>query len=101
MSVTDENGEIVDSWISTKEPHKINNLEEGKKYTLHEIYAPGDYVVATDIEFEVTTEKYSLNPVTLSPTSPAKSAALWSLYCVFDPIMICLYVLTVLIFMTI
>ena len=51
--------------------------------------------------FEVTTEKYSLNPVILSPTSPTKSAALWSLYCVFDPIMICLYVLTVLIFMTI
>ena len=57
MSVTNENGEVVDSWISTKEPHKINGLEEGKTYTLHENYAPDGFVIATDVEFTVTTDK--------------------------------------------
>ena len=57
MSVTNEKGEVVDSWTSTKEPHKINGLEEGKTYTLHENYAPDGFVIATDTEFTVTTDK--------------------------------------------
>lgn len=57
ISVTNENGEVVDSWISTKEPHKINGLEEGKTYTLHENYAPSGFVIATDVEFTVTKDK--------------------------------------------
>lgn len=57
MNVTDENGEVVDSWTSTKEPHHINNLEENKKYVLHELYAPDGFVVATDVEFIVTKDK--------------------------------------------
>lgn len=57
MSVTNENGEVVDSWTSTKEAHHISGLEENKKYVLHELYAPEGYVVATDVEFTVTTDK--------------------------------------------
>ena len=57
MTVTDENGEIVDNWTSTQEPHHISNLEEGKKYVLHEIYAPDTFVIATDEEFEVSYDK--------------------------------------------
>ncbi len=57
MSVTDERGNIVDSWISTKEPHHISNLVEGRKYVLHELYAPEGFTVATDVEFVVTMDK--------------------------------------------
>ena len=57
MSVTNAEGEIVDSWTSTKEPHRINGLEEGKTYTLHESYAPNGFVIATDVEFTVSTDK--------------------------------------------
>ena len=57
MSVTNEIGEVVDSWTSTKEPHKIKGLEEGKTYTLHENYAPDGFVIATDVEFTVSTDK--------------------------------------------
>lgn len=57
MSVTNEKGEVVDYWTSTKEPHKINGLEEGKTYTLHESYAPDGFVIATDVEFTVSTDK--------------------------------------------
>jgi uncharacterized surface anchored protein len=55
--VTDKDGNVIDSWTSTKESHNINGLEEGKKYILHEEYAPDGYVVATDVEFEVTNKK--------------------------------------------
>ena len=57
MSVTDENGEVVDSWTSTKEPHHISGLEEGKTYVLHELVAPDGFVKATDVEFTVTEDK--------------------------------------------
>ena len=57
IKVFDEEGNIVDEWTSGKEEHKIKGLKEGKKYTLHEEVAPDGYVKATDVEFEVTTDK--------------------------------------------
>ena len=30
LQVIDENGNIIDEWISTKEPHKVTGLEENK-----------------------------------------------------------------------
>jgi len=57
MQVLDKEGNIVDEWISGKEAHKISNLIEGEKYILHEETAPEGYVLATNIEFEVTLEK--------------------------------------------
>ncbi len=68
MTVTDENNEIVDSWTSTKEPHHISNLEENKKYVLHELYAPDTFVVATDVEFTVTTDKETQEIVLIDKT---------------------------------
>lgn len=53
MTVTDENGEVVDQWISDGTEHKINNLEEGKTYTISETVAAEGYVKATDITFTV------------------------------------------------
>ena len=57
MNVTDEQGEVVDSWTSTKEPHHISGLVENKKYVLHELYAPDGFVMASDIEFVVSKDK--------------------------------------------
>ena len=51
MSVTDENGNVVDSWISDGSNHEVKGLEEGKNYVLHEVTAPNGYVKATDIPF--------------------------------------------------
>lgn len=48
---------IVDKWISGKEPHKIKGLVEGETYILHEEIASDKFVKATDIEFTVTTDK--------------------------------------------
>lgn len=57
LKVVDENENIVDSWTSTKESHNISGLEEGKKYTLYEDFAPEGLVISNEIEFEVTKEK--------------------------------------------
>ena len=52
LTITDENGNIVESWTSGKEPHYIEKLPIGK-YTLKEEQAPNGYVVAEEITFEV------------------------------------------------
>ena len=54
LQIIDQDGNIVEEWISTKEPHVVYGLPEGT-YTLHEElppYAEG-YVSAEDMEFEV------------------------------------------------
>lgn len=49
-----KDGEVVEEWISKKEPHTIYALEPGE-YTLHEEQAPTDqgYVRAEDVKFTV------------------------------------------------
>lgn len=54
LSLTDkETGEIVKQWTSKKEPHRIEGLEVGKTYILHEDLAPVGYEVASDVEFTI------------------------------------------------
>ena len=57
LEVIDEEGNVVDKWTSTKEPHQVKGLEEGKKYKLHEEVAIGNYVKASDVEFTVSEDK--------------------------------------------
>ena len=57
LKVVDKDGKIVDSWTSTKEPHKINGLVEGESYTLYEDYAPDGFVISNEIKFTVTLDK--------------------------------------------
>lgn len=57
LQVIDEDNNVVDEWTSTKEPHRINNLVEGKTYTLIEQYAPDGFVISNEVEFTVTTDK--------------------------------------------
>ncbi|MBS5853627.1 MAG: LPXTG cell wall anchor domain-containing protein [Clostridium sp.] len=57
LKVVDKDGNVVDSWISTKEAHKIKGLIEGETYTLYEDYAPNGFVISNKIEFTVTEEK--------------------------------------------
>ena len=57
LQVVAEDGNIIDEWVSTKEPHKIKGLEENKKYKLIEKTAPYGYELTEEIEFTVTTDK--------------------------------------------
>ena len=58
ITVTDkETKEVVDTWVSGKDSHFINGLEEGRTYILSETVSPEEYVKSTDIEFTVSKEK--------------------------------------------
>ena len=57
LTITDESGNVVDSWTSTDTAHYANGLAEGQKYILTEKTAPLGYAVATSIEFVVSTDK--------------------------------------------
>ena len=57
LMVIDENGNIIDSWETSQENHKVKGLEEGKKYKLVEKNAPYGYELAKEIEFIVTEDK--------------------------------------------
>ena len=57
LIVTDENGNEIDRWISSKEPHHVKGLEEGKKYFLEEKTCPYGYEIAEKQEFVVSLDK--------------------------------------------
>lgn len=52
LTILDKDGNVVESWTSTEEPHYIEMLPIGE-YTLREESAPEGYLVAEDVKFEV------------------------------------------------
>lgn len=58
LELFDEEGNLVDFWISKKnETHDFGHkVQAGKKYTLKETVAPDGYGYATDIVFEITKD---------------------------------------------
>jgi len=53
LELKDSNGNIVESWVSSNEPHVIDELKPGK-YTLTEILAPEGYELSKEtVEFTV------------------------------------------------
>lgn len=57
MTVTDNDGKVIDTWTSDGNPHSIKGLHEGWEYTLTETTAPKGYVKAEPIKFTVSTDK--------------------------------------------
>lgn len=59
LEVTDKDGNVVDKWTSTEEPHIIRKLDVGKTYYLTERIPANGYATAETIEFTIenTTEK--------------------------------------------
>ena len=53
LKVVDENGDVIDEWTSTEEPHVIKELVVGKTYTLIETQPADGYVTAEGIEFTI------------------------------------------------
>lgn len=53
LTITDEDGNVVDQWTSTDKVHSIEGLVVGKTYTLSETVTAKDYVKAADIKFTV------------------------------------------------
>ena len=77
LQIIDENGNIVEEWVSTNEPYFIEGkLITGKTYTLREITAPDGYEIANDVKFTVD-EKGNVTEVVMydehTPTTPPPS----------------------------
>lgn len=53
LKVTDEDGNVVDEWVSTEEAHMIKELVVGKTYTMTETKPADGYVTAESIEFTI------------------------------------------------
>ena len=53
LEVTDEDGNVVDAWVSTEEAHVIKELVVGKTYTMTETKPADGYVTAESIEFTI------------------------------------------------
>ena len=53
LQVRDKDGNVIDEWVSTTEPHIIKNLTVGETYTLSETIAPDGYKIAQSIDFEI------------------------------------------------
>lgn len=83
LQIIDENGNIVEEWVSTSEPYFIEGkLIAGKTYTLREITAPDGYEIANDVKFTVdekgnVTEvvMYDEHTPTPPPSTPPKTGA--------------------------
>ena len=57
LQIIDEDGNVVEEWVSTNEPHMIEGkLIAGKEYTLKEIIAPEGYEIANEIKFTVNDD---------------------------------------------
>lgn len=53
LKVTDEDGNVIDEWVSTKKAHVIKELTVGKSYTMTETKPADGYVTAESITFTV------------------------------------------------
>ena len=56
LEVTDSDGNVVDEWTSTTQPHLIEGLNGGQTYTLTETIAPNGYTIANSIQFTVNSD---------------------------------------------
>ena len=56
LQVVDQNGKIIDNWVSDGTAHAVNGLVVGQTYTLVETEAPEGYVLASSIEFTVSDQ---------------------------------------------
>ena len=57
IQVLDIEGNVIDEWISGKEPHTIQGLKVNEKYIMIEKVAVEGYVKATNIEFIIENTK--------------------------------------------
>ena len=65
LKVTDKDGNVVDEWTSTEEPHIIENLVVGEEYTLTEVTAPEFYELAESITFTIEDNDEEVQKITI------------------------------------
>lgn len=57
LQVIDEDGTVIEEWVSTNEPHIIEaKLIAGRTYTLTETATPDGYKIANSVDFTVNAD---------------------------------------------
>lgn len=56
LQIINQNGELINEWVSLEEPYSIFGLHRDEEYTLHEKEVPHGYLLAEDIAFVVNDE---------------------------------------------
>ncbi|MCD8011910.1 MAG: Cna B-type domain-containing protein, partial [Lachnospiraceae bacterium] len=56
IRIVDENGTVIDEWVSTTEDHEVTGLVPGKTYTLIETVAPTGYDITTNTTFTLASD---------------------------------------------
>ena len=56
MQVKDSEGNVVDEWVSTTEPHKVSGLRVGERYVMSEKAAPKGYYYCSEASFLVNDD---------------------------------------------
>ena len=82
-----ETNKIIQEWVSSKEPHIVRYLVEGKEYIMKEITAPNGYLVAEEITFVAGDNEKVTMKNNLIPDTPKTG----------DDFSILMYVITILI----
>ena len=54
--ILDENGKVVEEWVSTTESHEVKGLKTGVTYTLSETVAPEGYALTTNTTFKLNAD---------------------------------------------
>ena len=56
MSLYDADEKLIDTWVSSDQPHTIEGLKAGQKYVLKEENAPDGYYYAEEVPFEINSD---------------------------------------------
>ena len=75
LVVKDKDGNVLDEWVSTSEPHIIKNLTVGETYTLSETIAPDGYKIAQSIDFKIKDTGEVQNVVMYDELLPSSGGA--------------------------
>lgn len=76
FAVFDEDGNLVDTWVSDSTLHYVSGLLEGKTYRLVELTTPSGYYPSDTIEFTVTYDKETQNIEVVNYRTEVASQAL-------------------------
>ncbi|MCC8136730.1 MAG: hypothetical protein LIO76_01465, partial [Clostridiales bacterium] len=56
IQIVDEDGDVIDEWTSTDQPHEVTGLKTGETYTLVETVAPDGYEITTNTTFTLNAD---------------------------------------------
>ena len=80
LQIVDEDGHVVEEWISNGEVHIVKGLILNKKYILREVQAPDGYKISQDLPFTMVDGDHLTIVNEKEPVVPTSDATQISVY---------------------